>query len=65
MIGSVRNKASSATNVSYEIGDGTGYIDVRQWLDSADDEAEKMDGIEYVKWSSALLLCVCCGMHCI
>ena len=45
-MGSVHNKSVSATNVSYEIGDGTGYVDVRLWLDSADDEAGKMDGIE-------------------
>ena len=48
LVGSVRNKSASATNVSYEVGDGTGYIDVRQWLDSADDEAGKMEGIEWV-----------------
>ncbi|WWC70927.1 uncharacterized protein I206_104879 [Kwoniella pini CBS 10737] len=46
LIGSVHNSSTSATNVSYEIGDGTGYIDVRLWLDSADDEAGKAKGIE-------------------
>ena len=46
IVGSVRNKSASATNVQYEVGDGTGYVDVRQWLDSADDEAGKMNGIE-------------------
>ncbi|WWC96252.1 hypothetical protein V866_003119 [Kwoniella sp. B9012] len=46
LIGSVHNSSSSATNVSYEIGDGTGYIDVRLWLDSADDENGKAKGIE-------------------
>ncbi|WVW84856.1 hypothetical protein I302_106891 [Kwoniella bestiolae CBS 10118] len=46
LIGSVHNSSSSATNVSYEIGDGTGYIDVRLWLDSADDETGKAKGIE-------------------
>lgn len=35
----MHNKSSNATNVSYEIGDGTGYIDVRLWLDAADDDA--------------------------
>ena len=45
LVGSVRNFGTSATNVNYEIGDGTGYVDVRQWLDSADDEAGKMAGI--------------------
>ena len=46
VVGSVRNVTSSATKVSYEVGDGTGYIDVNQWLDSSDDESGKMDGIE-------------------
>ncbi|KAK8858736.1 hypothetical protein IAR55_002965 [Kwoniella newhampshirensis] len=46
LVGSVRNSSASATNVSYEIGDGTGYIDVRLWLDSADDEAGKAKGVE-------------------
>jgi replication factor A2 len=46
IVGSVRNRSVTATNVQYEVGDGTGYVDVRQWLDSADDEAGKMDGIE-------------------
>ncbi|WRT67934.1 uncharacterized protein IL334_004908 [Kwoniella shivajii] len=46
LVGSVHNSSSSATNVSYEIGDGTGYIDVRLWLDSADDESGKAKGIE-------------------
>lgn len=40
--------STTATNVSYEIGDGTGYIDARVWLDSADDESGKTTGIEYV-----------------
>lgn len=48
MVGSVRNMSTTATNVSYEIGDGTGYIDARVWLDSADDESGKTTGIEYV-----------------
>jgi len=53
-VGSVHNQATTATNVSYEIGDGTGYIDVRQWLDSADDEAGKMDGIQQDRYVSII-----------
>jgi hypothetical protein len=48
IVGSVHNQSTSATNVSYEIGDGTGYVDVRLWLDSADDESGKTSGIEWV-----------------
>lgn len=50
LIGTVHNRSISATNVSYEIGDGTGHIDVRQWLDSADDEVGKMEGVEQDKY---------------
>ena len=46
LVGAVRNENKSATNVSYEIGDGTGYIDARMWLDTADDEAGKTEGVE-------------------
>lgn len=46
----MHNQSTTATNVSYDIGDGTGYIDVRQWLDTADDEAGKMDGIMQDKY---------------
>ncbi|KAK4685127.1 replication factor A2, partial [Tremellales sp. Uapishka_1] len=54
LIGSVRNQSVSATNVSYEIGDGTGYIDVRLWLDSADDEGGKMEGVSQDKYVSIM-----------
>ncbi|KAL7420751.1 Replication factor A protein 2 [Cryptotrichosporon argae] len=54
LVGTVYNSAVSATNVSYQIGDGTGYIDVRLWLDSASDEAGKTDGVENNKYVSVL-----------
>ncbi|WVQ73296.1 hypothetical protein IAR50_002864 [Cryptococcus sp. DSM 104548] len=46
LVGSVRNASTTATNVAYEIGDGTGYVDVKLWLDSADDQSGKIDGIQ-------------------
>ncbi|ODO05119.1 replication factor A2 [Cryptococcus wingfieldii CBS 7118] len=46
LVGSVRNASTTATNVAYEIGDGTGYVDVKLWLDSADDQSGKTDGIQ-------------------
>ena len=46
LVGAVRNENKSATNVSYEVGDGTGYIDVRMWLDTSDDDSGKTEGIE-------------------
>ncbi|EIW67669.1 hypothetical protein TREMEDRAFT_18062, partial [Tremella mesenterica DSM 1558] len=50
LVGSVRAVSKSATNVQVEIGDGTGYIDARLWLDSAEDESEKAKGIEQDKY---------------
>lgn len=46
LIGNIHQMSNTATNVSYNVGDGTGYIDVRQWLDTADDDSGKMEGIE-------------------
>jgi replication factor A2 len=44
-VGVVRNVSSFPTNVSYSVEDGTGSIDVRQWLDGNADETGKTDGI--------------------
>lgn len=59
MVGSVRNMSTTATNVSYEIGDGTGYIDARVWLDSADDDSGKTTGVEYAHFFSLSLASWC------
>ncbi|KAK9894142.1 replication protein A, subunit RPA32 [Cystobasidium minutum MCA 4210] len=45
-VGTIVNIAKSATNVSSTIEDGTGTIDVRQWIDTADDDTGKMAGID-------------------
>lgn len=45
-VGAVVNIAKSATNISSNIEDGTGNIDVRQWTETADDDSGKMAGIE-------------------
>ncbi|KAE8211718.1 hypothetical protein CF319_g4976 [Tilletia indica] len=41
----VRNMSQNATNVSYSVEDGTGTIEVRQWLDSQSDDSEKASEI--------------------
>lgn len=46
--------ATTATNVMYEIGDGTGYIETRQWLDSEADEQGKTAGIAQDKYVSVI-----------
>lgn len=48
LVGSVMNVSVTATNVSYTIGDGTGYIDVRKWLDSADEDGQVDANGQYV-----------------
>lgn len=45
-MGCIRNIASSATHVTYDIEDGTGNIDARLWLDSKEEESDNTDGIE-------------------
>jgi len=45
-VATIRNISRQATNVSYSMEDGTGHIDVRQWLESADDDSGKTEGIE-------------------
>lgn len=34
-VGIIRNLARNATNISYNIEDGTGMIDVRTWADNS------------------------------
>lgn len=48
----VRNISRNATNVSFNVEDGTGSIDVRQWLDSNSDDTGKASEIasnQYVR----------------
>ncbi|EPQ30444.1 uncharacterized protein PFL1_01970 [Pseudozyma flocculosa PF-1] len=42
----VRNVSRNATNVSYSMEDGTGQIEVRQWLDSSSDDNQKASEID-------------------
>lgn len=46
----VHSDTATSTSINYELGDGTGYVEVRQWLDSADDEAGKGDGATQDKY---------------
>ena len=46
VIGVVRNISTTATNVSYQVEDGTGTVDCRLWLDTSTDDSGKTDGIE-------------------
>ncbi|SPO25326.1 related to RFA2 - DNA replication factor A, 36 kDa subunit [Ustilago trichophora] len=41
----VRNISRNATNVAYSVEDGTGQIEVRQWLDSSGDDTQKASDI--------------------
>ncbi|RAL17026.1 putative replication factor-a protein [Aspergillus homomorphus CBS 101889] len=42
-IGQVRNISSQSTNVTYKIDDGTGEIEVKQWIDSSAAGTDNMD----------------------
>ncbi|KAJ9123541.1 hypothetical protein QFC24_003756 [Naganishia onofrii] len=46
VIGVVRNVSTTATNVSYQVEDGTGTVDCRLWLDTSIDDNGKTGGVE-------------------
>ena len=39
----IRQTNRNATNIQYTLDDGTGQLDVRQWIDNALDEGAKAD----------------------
>jgi replication factor A2 len=44
----VMNMSRGTTHYSFDMHDGTGSIDVRLWMDSADDDSGHAQGVEYV-----------------
>jgi replication factor A2 len=42
----IRNISRNATNISYTMEDGTGEVEVRQWLDSTSDDSGKAADIQ-------------------
>ncbi|RAH76316.1 single-stranded DNA-binding replication protein A medium subunit [Aspergillus japonicus CBS 114.51] len=46
-IGQVRNISSQSTNVTYKIDDGTGEIEVKQWIDSSSAGGDSMETDEH------------------
>lgn len=50
----VRNISKHATNVSYTVEDGTGTIEVRQWLDNSSDDNGKSAEVELNKYIRVL-----------
>lgn len=44
----IRSIARNATNVSYTLDDGTGQLDVRQWIDNSADQGETIDELKCV-----------------
>lgn len=46
LVAVVRNISRNTTNVSYSVEDGTGTIEVRQWLDSSSDDSSKAADIQ-------------------
>ncbi|RAK73706.1 putative replication factor-a protein [Aspergillus fijiensis CBS 313.89] len=46
-IGQVRNISSQSTNVTYKIDDGTGEIEVKQWIDSSSGAGDSMETDEH------------------
>ena len=44
----IRSIARNATNVSFTLDDGTGQLDVRQWIDNSADQGEAVDELKCV-----------------
>jgi len=44
----IQNMSRNATNVSYTLDDGTGQLDVRQWIDNSTDDGAKVDELACV-----------------
>ena len=45
-IGRILSANKGSTNVAYTLEDGTGTIDVRQWLETSDDDTGLTEGVE-------------------
>lgn len=57
-VGIIRNLARNATNISYNIEDGTGMIDVRTWADNSSTSLMSEDEYQWVQialWAFLLL----------
>ena len=54
LVAVVRNISKHATNVSYTVEDGTGTMEVRQWLDNSSDDSGKASEVELNKYIRVL-----------
>jgi replication factor A2 len=43
IVGQIRNKSQQTTNITYKIDDGTGEIEVKQWLDETSRDSMESD----------------------
>ncbi|KAF2999070.1 replication factor A protein 2 [Neopestalotiopsis sp. 37M] len=48
-VGMVRNASEQTTNITYQIDDGTGIIEVKQWLDADKKDKTSHELMEYVR----------------
>ncbi|ETS82971.1 hypothetical protein PFICI_04847 [Pestalotiopsis fici W106-1] len=48
-VGMVRNASEQTTNITYQIDDGTGIIEVKQWLDADKENKPSHELMEYVR----------------
>lgn len=57
----IRSLSRNATNVQYTLDDGTGQLDVRQWIDNSLDEGAQAEAFAYVTelTTGRTSLCVC------
>ncbi|KAJ9639064.1 uncharacterized protein PV06_07382 [Exophiala oligosperma] len=45
-VGQVTGISTQPTNITYRVDDGTGIIEVKQWIDAESSKEDRMDGVE-------------------
>ncbi|KKY24559.1 putative replication factor-a protein [Phaeomoniella chlamydospora] len=59
-VGQIRNISTQATNITYKVDDGTGTIEVKQWIDTDNANTDAMDTSDPSKPASKLVEDVYC-----
>lgn len=54
-VGQIRNISTQTTNITYKVDDGTGTVEVKQWIDTDNANADAMDTSDPSKASSKLV----------
>ncbi|KAK5200093.1 Replication factor A protein 2 [Exophiala xenobiotica] len=45
-VGQIQGISTQPTNITYRVDDGTGMVEVKQWIDTDSNKEDRMDGVE-------------------